>query len=263
MIVYEETSKMVLGLGPPDPAFIVRGEQNFMRFASVLDEWLKGREWLTGEALTIADFSVAGLVPSAERVQLPVLGYPEIRRGTDGLHLCRPGAPLWLQRTQQWPLGKPHAAETVDLERRTANSRPSRTFRKRSFAHLLSGPTKRLGELHAHRPPSDTRFRAHGTGHSRDRTDASPCRIALTRSTPSAACRNSTPPIDRVLPGAPVPAGISRRSSTSPVSGSMRRTSLASPCQVPCQSSPSTQVTPVTKRSDSMVRSTAPVSGST
>ena len=43
----------------------------------------------------------------------------------------------------------------------------------------------------------------------------------------------------------------------------VRRTSEASPSQVPCQSSPSTQLTPVTKRLDSIVRRTAPVSGST
>ncbi len=45
--------------------------------------------------------------------------------------------------------------------------------------------------------------------------------------------------------------------------GSIRRRPLSSPSQVPCQSSPSTQVTPVTKRFDSSVRRTAPVSGST
>jgi glutathione S-transferase len=71
---------MVLGLGPPDPAFVARGEQNYRRFAAVLNEALKGREWLTGETLTIADLSVAGLVPFAERVQPPVPAYPEIRR---------------------------------------------------------------------------------------------------------------------------------------------------------------------------------------
>ena len=43
----------------------------------------------------------------------------------------------------------------------------------------------------------------------------------------------------------------------------MRRSSLSSPSQVACQSSPSTQVTPVTKRLDSIVRRTAPVCGST
>ena len=61
-------------------------------------------------------------------------------------------------------------------------------------------------------------------------------------------------------PTTPAPAGISSLSSTSPVRGSMRRNSLSSPSQVPCQSSPSTQVTPVTKRLDSMVRRIAPVS---
>ena len=55
-----------------------------------------------------------------------------------------------------------------------------------------------------------------------------------------------------------MPGGISRRSSTAPLFGSMRRISLSSPSQVPCHSSPSTQVTPVTKRFESIVRSTWP-----
>jgi glutathione S-transferase len=80
MVAFEKASKAVLGLGPPDPAFIARGEQNFARFASVLDKSLKGRAWLTGDALTIADFSVGGLVPSAERLQLPVMRFSEIAR---------------------------------------------------------------------------------------------------------------------------------------------------------------------------------------
>ena len=72
MVAYEKASKTVLGLGPPDPAFIARGEQNFARFAAVLDKSLRGRQWLVGDALTIADFSVGGLVPSIKRMQLPI-----------------------------------------------------------------------------------------------------------------------------------------------------------------------------------------------
>ena len=72
MVAYEKASKAVLGLGPPDPAFVARGEQNFARFAAVLDGSLKGRTWLIGERLTIADFSVGALVPSAKRMGLPV-----------------------------------------------------------------------------------------------------------------------------------------------------------------------------------------------
>ena len=80
MVVFEKASKAVLGLGPPDPAFIARGEQNFARFAAVLNDALRGKTWLVGERLTIADFSIAGLVPSAERMALPVEKFPEILR---------------------------------------------------------------------------------------------------------------------------------------------------------------------------------------
>jgi glutathione S-transferase len=80
MVAYEKGSKAVLRLGAPDPAFIARGEQNFIRFAAVLNDSLKGKNWLIGERLTIADFSVGGLVPSAKRMDLPVGDFPEIVR---------------------------------------------------------------------------------------------------------------------------------------------------------------------------------------
>src|SRR5262249_19790641 len=73
--------------------------------------------------------------------------------------------------------------------------------------------------------------------------------------------KNSSPPSDS-SPDTPTPGGISSRSRTTPVRGSIRRRSLSSPSQVPCHSSPSTQVTPVTKRLESIVRRIAPVSGS-
>jgi glutathione S-transferase len=85
MVAYEKASKAVLGFGLPDPAFIARGEQNFARFAAVLDDSLRGKTWLIGERLTIADFSVGGLLPAAERMGLPVGDYPEILRWYKGL----------------------------------------------------------------------------------------------------------------------------------------------------------------------------------
>jgi glutathione S-transferase len=85
MVAYEKMSKVVLGLGPADPAFITRGEQNFTRFAAVLNESLRGKTWLIGEQLTIADFSVGGLVPSAERMGLPVGNFPNVISWYKGL----------------------------------------------------------------------------------------------------------------------------------------------------------------------------------
>jgi glutathione S-transferase len=81
MVTFEKNSKAVLGLGAPDPAFIARGEENFARFAAVLDDQLKKRPWIIGERLTIADFSIGALVPTAERVGLlPSQRFREIGR---------------------------------------------------------------------------------------------------------------------------------------------------------------------------------------
>jgi glutathione S-transferase len=85
MVSYEKGSKAVLGLGAPAPAFIARGEQNFIRFAGVLNDALEGKTWLIGERLTIVDFSVGGLVPSAKHMGLPVGDFPEICRWYQGL----------------------------------------------------------------------------------------------------------------------------------------------------------------------------------
>lgn len=85
MIGFENISRGVLGLGLADPAFIARGEQNFARFAAVLNESLKNRKWLIGDTLTIADFSVGAWIPSAQRLQLPLSDFYEIQRWYDGL----------------------------------------------------------------------------------------------------------------------------------------------------------------------------------
>jgi glutathione S-transferase len=85
MVGYEKVSKAVLGLGPAEPALIARGEENFARFAAVLNESLKSRRWLTGDSVTIADFSIGAWIPAAERLALPVAKYPEIGRWYEGL----------------------------------------------------------------------------------------------------------------------------------------------------------------------------------
>ena len=89
------------------------------------------------------------------------------------------------------------------------------------------------------------------------------CGLRTTRTVPlfPPPQKKRSPPSDS-RPEIPAPDGMSSCVKTAPVSGSMRRRSLSSPSHVPCHSSPSTQVTPVTKRLDSIVRRMAPVSGS-
>ena len=85
MVTFEKNSKMVLGLGEPDPAFIARGQENFVRFAAVLDEQLKDKPWIIGERLTIADLSIGALVPTAVRCGLPIERFSAIRRWYESL----------------------------------------------------------------------------------------------------------------------------------------------------------------------------------
>jgi glutathione S-transferase len=112
MVSFEKASKMVLGLGPPEPAFIARGERNFSRFAAVLDESLKGKTWLLGDRLTIADFSIGGLVPSAQSMGLPVGSFPELVRWYGALAAL----PAW-----QHALAARDASMTAWLARKQAS----------------------------------------------------------------------------------------------------------------------------------------------
>jgi glutathione S-transferase len=85
MVSFEKGSKVVMKLGSADPAFVERGEQNFSRFAAVLDGYLKGKTWLVSEELTLADFSVGGVIPSAKAIGLSIANYVEISRWYDRL----------------------------------------------------------------------------------------------------------------------------------------------------------------------------------
>jgi glutathione S-transferase len=80
MVGYEKVSRVVLHrAGSADPAFIARGEENFARFAQVLNTSLKGRKWLAGETPTIAEFAIGAWIPVASRLE------PEIARWYEGL----------------------------------------------------------------------------------------------------------------------------------------------------------------------------------
>jgi glutathione S-transferase len=84
-MAFERVVKKLAGLGDADPAEIARGEQEFHRFAPVLDEHLRGRRWLVGDALTIADFCVASSLIMAVPGQFPLANYPEITRWYAGV----------------------------------------------------------------------------------------------------------------------------------------------------------------------------------
>ena len=78
-LVWENMIKKILGAGAPDPAKVKEGEELFHASASVLDSHLKQREYLVGNGLTLADFSVAAMLIYARPARLPLERYENIR----------------------------------------------------------------------------------------------------------------------------------------------------------------------------------------
>ena len=79
-IWFQNYFKGVIGAGDPDQAEVEDAMGYFRQFADVLNEQLKGRDFLVGDRLTIADFGVATFLPLAEEAGLPLEDYPEIQR---------------------------------------------------------------------------------------------------------------------------------------------------------------------------------------
>ena len=80
ILIRENLLKRIFGGGDPDPAEIARGQSEFHRFGGVLDGCLKGYKWLTGNDLTIADYSVGAWMAVAQIAQYPLAKYTEINR---------------------------------------------------------------------------------------------------------------------------------------------------------------------------------------
>jgi glutathione S-transferase len=80
VLITENLLKRIFAGGDPNPDEVARGENEFHRFGGVLDGCLKGRKWLTGNDLTIADYSVGAWMTVSQLAQYPLAKYTEINR---------------------------------------------------------------------------------------------------------------------------------------------------------------------------------------
>jgi glutathione S-transferase len=72
--------------GGPDAAAVEEAIGLFRRFAAVLNEHLRGRKYMLGDTLTIADFAIGVTLPYADKARIPVAEFPEIERWHDRLN---------------------------------------------------------------------------------------------------------------------------------------------------------------------------------
>jgi len=82
---FENLVKGLLGMGEPDPAAIEKGSEDFHRFFGVLNDHLKGRDYVLGESVTLADHALACWMVPAEPAAYPMENYGEVARWSQGI----------------------------------------------------------------------------------------------------------------------------------------------------------------------------------
>lgn len=85
--------------GTADAARVAEAERYFHELAAILDGQLRGRAWLLGDRLTIADFALGAWIPASEPAGYDVRGYAEITRWYAGLE----SLPGWKAALPQLP----------------------------------------------------------------------------------------------------------------------------------------------------------------
>ncbi|MEZ5994808.1 MAG: glutathione S-transferase family protein [Hyphomonadaceae bacterium] len=80
ILAFERVVKGMFGRGAPDPIEVEKGLQKFNVAAGVLNGHLKGRSFMCGDRLSMADISIGAALTLTEPAQLPLEDYPEIRR---------------------------------------------------------------------------------------------------------------------------------------------------------------------------------------
>jgi glutathione S-transferase len=81
VFIFEHVVKpVVLKSGEPDQAAIAKGTELFERAAKVLDGQLKGKKFVAGDTLTLADFALGASMNLADMARYPLEPYGEIKR---------------------------------------------------------------------------------------------------------------------------------------------------------------------------------------
>ena len=78
VFTFERVAKRFAGLGPADETAVARAAPEFHSYAAILNAQLQGRPWVTGDALTLADFALGAWLVYAEPAGLPLDDHPEV-----------------------------------------------------------------------------------------------------------------------------------------------------------------------------------------
>ncbi|MBT7953486.1 MAG: glutathione S-transferase family protein [Gammaproteobacteria bacterium] len=101
IFTFENIVKGMFGMGDADPAQLEKGNEEFSRYAGVLNEHLQGRDFIVGDSVTLADHSVATWLVHAEAAGIPLADYGELARWCKGVL----GSDAWQKALATIPTG--------------------------------------------------------------------------------------------------------------------------------------------------------------
>jgi glutathione S-transferase len=78
-LVFEKIIKAMMGLGEPDSRNIEEAITSFRRFGAVLDQRLDGEPYVVGNALTLADLTIASSLMYTQQTDAPLGEFPNIQ----------------------------------------------------------------------------------------------------------------------------------------------------------------------------------------
>jgi glutathione S-transferase len=85
-VYFENLVKAHFNIGPADAAMVEEANGYIRKYGAILNDHLKGRRYVVGDALTIADFAVGAALPYAKDAKIPLDGFSEIGRWADRLN---------------------------------------------------------------------------------------------------------------------------------------------------------------------------------
>ena len=77
-VAFEAVVKPILKIGPSDDAAVDAAKLELARFAPVLDGHLQGREFLVGNAITLADYAMIKLEPYQAKIPFDWSPFPDL-----------------------------------------------------------------------------------------------------------------------------------------------------------------------------------------
>ena len=91
-LAFETVAKARRNIGPPDASRVEQAKVTLDRFAPVLEAHLKGRKYMVGDHVTLADYSVSTFGSYANKVPFNFESFPNITRYFEHMEAHWPAA---------------------------------------------------------------------------------------------------------------------------------------------------------------------------